>query len=49
MLIRREPVSITETTSREIPTAMATGGNDGVFDDDDVSGKNKKIFCIQMK
>ena len=45
MLITSEPVNITKTTSREIPTAMATGGNDGVFDDDDdviVSGRNRK-------
>ena len=34
MLITKEPVSITKTTSREIPTGIATDGNDGVFDDD---------------
>ena len=40
---------ITKTTSREIPTPTATGGNDGVFDDgDDVSGRNRENSLHKM-
>lgn len=48
MLIIREPVSVKMTTSRaDIPTAIATGGNDVVCVSDDVSDKNENIKYSQ--